>query len=288
MLRGLEGEMTRFVRKEFEAYLRCGRLEHGFLRVKCIRCRHEHLVAFSCRRRGFCPSCGARRMVESAAHLVDYVLPRVPIRQWVVSFPWPLRLGVRLAARVADPRPGDCDSRLVQCRHTTSGPGSWSGRPDGHRRLHLTAMDGRSRTSMCFAAPAHPCTMAGMQKDCRNNPCQRYGSALNLNVHLHLLVPDGAYTVEHDKPHFRRAPAPSPTELHELLNTLIARITRTLVRGGVLIEEPEHPYLDLELNSPLEQLSAAAVRYHIAVGPLAGRKTMTLRNPGAQLHGCRS
>ncbi len=31
-------------------------------------------------------------MVESAAHLVDHVLPRVPIRQWVVSFPWPLRL----------------------------------------------------------------------------------------------------------------------------------------------------------------------------------------------------
>jgi hypothetical protein len=102
-------------------------------------------------------------------------------------------------------------------------------------------------------------------------------------VHLHILVPDGAYTFEHDKPRFHRAPAPSPTELHELLNTLIARITRTLVRGGVLIEEPEHPYLDLEFNSPLHQLSAAAVRYRIAVGPQAGRKTMTLRKPGAMV-----
>ncbi len=55
------------------------------------------------------------------------------------------------------------------------------------------------------------------------------------------------------------------------------------MRGGVLIEEPEHPYLDLELNSPLEQLSAAAVRYRIAVGPQAGRKTMTLRYPGAMV-----
>ena len=96
-----------------------------------------------------------------------------------------------------------------------------------------------------------------------------------------MLVLDGAYTLEHDKPHFHRAPAPSPTELRQLLDTLIARITRTLVRGGELIEEPEHPYLDLELNSPLEQLSAAAVRYPFAVGPQAGRKTMTLRNPGA-------
>ena len=112
---------------------------------------------------------------------------------------------------------------------------------------------------------------------------QRYGSALNLNVHLHMLVLDGAYTFEHDKPHFHRAPAPSPTELRRLLDTLIARITRTLVRGGELIEEPEHRYLDLELNSPLEQLSAAAVRYPFAVGPQAGRKTMTLRNPGAMV-----
>jgi len=69
--------------------------------------------------------------------------------------------------------------------------------------------------------------------------------------------------------------------LRQLLDTLIARITRNLVRGGELIEEPEHPYLDLELNSPLEQLSAAAVRERIAVGPQAGRKTMTLRNPRA-------
>lgn len=41
---------------------------------------------------GFCPPCSARRMVEPSAHLVDHVLPRVPVRQWVLSFPWPLRL----------------------------------------------------------------------------------------------------------------------------------------------------------------------------------------------------
>ena len=56
-----------YVRQEFEDYLKCGRLEHGFLRVRCDTCHAEHLVAFSCKRRGFCPSCGARRMVESAA-----------------------------------------------------------------------------------------------------------------------------------------------------------------------------------------------------------------------------
>ena len=43
------------------------------MRVRCEICHHEKLVAFSCKKRGFCPSCGARRMVESAALLVDEV-----------------------------------------------------------------------------------------------------------------------------------------------------------------------------------------------------------------------
>ncbi len=78
--------------ENFENYLKCGRLEHGFLRVRCDSCHAEYLVAFSCRRRGFCPSCGARRIAESAALLVDEVLPEQPIRQWVLNFPFPMRL----------------------------------------------------------------------------------------------------------------------------------------------------------------------------------------------------
>ena len=85
--------LPHFVREEFEAYLKCGRVEYGFLRVKCDACRQEKLVAFSCKRRGFCPSCGARRMAETAAHLVEHVLPEQPIRQWVLSFASPRRQG---------------------------------------------------------------------------------------------------------------------------------------------------------------------------------------------------
>ncbi len=76
-----------YVEQAFEDYLKCGRLEEGFLRVRCETCHAEHLVAFSCRRRGFCPSCGARRMAESAALLVDEVFPEQPVRQWVLSVP---------------------------------------------------------------------------------------------------------------------------------------------------------------------------------------------------------
>ena len=68
--------LPQHIEREFDEFLRCGRLEHGFLRVVCGDCKHEKLVAFSCKRRGFCPSCGARRMAESAALLVDDVLPQ--------------------------------------------------------------------------------------------------------------------------------------------------------------------------------------------------------------------
>ena len=66
-------------------------LAHGYLRLRCDGCREEKLAAFSCKRRGICPSCGTRRMAEAAAHLVGHVIPKVPVRQWVLSFPIPLR-----------------------------------------------------------------------------------------------------------------------------------------------------------------------------------------------------
>jgi hypothetical protein len=48
-------------------------------------------VAFSCKGRGVCPSCNGRRMAQTAAHLVDRVIPPEPVRQWVISVPKRLR-----------------------------------------------------------------------------------------------------------------------------------------------------------------------------------------------------
>lgn len=80
-LRDGEG-VPRFVKEEFEGFLSYGWLANGFARFRCGTCHVERLVAFSCKGRGFCPSCGGRRMTERAAHLVDHVLPDVPVRQW--------------------------------------------------------------------------------------------------------------------------------------------------------------------------------------------------------------
>ena len=64
------GGLPRFVEREFREFLTCGALSRGFARVRCESCAFERLVPFSCKRRGFCPSCGGRRMAEQAAHLV--------------------------------------------------------------------------------------------------------------------------------------------------------------------------------------------------------------------------
>jgi Transposase zinc-binding domain len=80
-----------FVEQEFREFLTCDVLAHGFARLRCTDCALERLVPFSCKGRGFCPNCGGRRMTESAARLVDEVLPRVPVRQWVLSLPYLLR-----------------------------------------------------------------------------------------------------------------------------------------------------------------------------------------------------
>ena len=65
--------LPQFVKDEFDAFLECGILAHGFLHLRCGDCGHDKLLTFICKRRGFCPSCGARRMAQTAAHLVDLV-----------------------------------------------------------------------------------------------------------------------------------------------------------------------------------------------------------------------
>ncbi len=79
--------IPRFIETTFREYLKCGVLCHGFCRVRCGHCGQDYLLGFSCKGRDICPSCATRRMVDTAAHMVDDVLPRVQFRQWVVSFP---------------------------------------------------------------------------------------------------------------------------------------------------------------------------------------------------------
>ena len=49
------------VHTEVRRYLGCGQLARGFVHVQCIECLESRLVAFSCKGRGWCPSCAAKR-----------------------------------------------------------------------------------------------------------------------------------------------------------------------------------------------------------------------------------
>ena len=93
--------VPRFVDEEFRAFIRCGVINHGFARVRCGTCCHEFFVAFSCKRRGACPSCSGRRAAACAIHLVDAVFPSTPTRMWTLTFPRRLRFALAKDARLA-------------------------------------------------------------------------------------------------------------------------------------------------------------------------------------------
>jgi ribosomal protein S27E len=197
-----------YIQREFEDFLTCGRLEHGFLRVRCEGCKHERLVAFSCKRRGFCPSCGARRMAESAALLVDEVLPEEPMRQWVLSLPYQLRF--LLAQQPA------MMGKVLKIVYRTLA-------------THLIKKAGfNNRTAHTGAVTL----------------IQRFGSALNLNIHFHILFLDGVYALdEHGIMRFHRVKAPTIGELNTLVHQLSHRVARFLEKKGWLQRDAENTYL---------------------------------------------
>lgn len=231
------------VGKEFAEFLKCGRLEHGFLRVVCDDCKHEKLVAFSCKRRGFCPSCGARRMAESAKLLVDDVLNGYPIRQWVLSLPIPLRL---LLARY----PKEL-SKVMQIIHRTISTDII------HRAGYLKK---QAKTGAVTYI-------------------QRFGSSLNLNIHFHMLFREGVITTKQGKAKFNRVKAPTHSDMEHLVHTVSHRIAAYLDRQGLIQRDKDNSFLDLPMDDEDSLLpwQAASVSYRIAVGPDTGKKVFTLQ-----------
>jgi hypothetical protein len=121
-------------------------------------------------------------MAESAALLVDEVFPAQPVRQWVLSFPYPLRF--LFASRPAIM--GQVLGIVYRCIAT-----------------HLIKKAGFS----CTTARTGAMTLI-----------QRFGSALNLNVHFHVLCLDGVYvdSANGSGPRFRWVKAPTSAELTRL------------------------------------------------------------------------
>jgi hypothetical protein len=231
--------LPRFVERELRRYLECGLLAHGFARVHCSRCLRDELVAFSCKGRGFCPSCGGRRMVDTAAHLIDHVLPHAPVRQWVLSFPYRIRFllasGPRLCAAV----------RGIFVR-TILG---WL-----RQRAEAAGTPGGSSGAVVIA--------------------QRFGGALNLNLHFHALVLDGVYTGLSPlaPPRFQPAVELTDQDVVHVTRLLVRRVVRYLQRRGRLPHREQAEHDEPEPDEPLlAHISAASVEGRIALGPKSGQ-----------------
>ena len=235
-----------YVQREFYDYLRCGILAHGFLRLDCDTCHHELLVPFSGKRRGFCPSCAGRRMAQMAAHLVEQVIPWVPTRQWVVSVPIPLRYWMASSQQLT--------AKVHTIMRTTIGQYYVNQAvAQGHERAHV-----------------HPGSVTFIQ---------RFGSALNVNLHFHCVFMEGVYldrTDEGRKPRFLAGAPPTDGDITTVLQKISRRVIRKLCQLGYLERGLEPPvatgYDPLRDTAPeLARTMAAAVQHRIAFGDRAGQ-----------------
>lgn len=231
--------LPRYIRNEFEAYLKCGVLAHGFLVTRCKACEVEKLVAFSCKKRGFCPSCGARRMQESATFLSESVIPKVPVRQWVLSVPIPMRYWLATNPSL-----------------TTA----------------VLSIINRALTSY-YKTKAR--VLYGLRKSEAGSVVfiQRFGSALNLNIHFHILFLDGVYDGDGD---FYKVQAPSQLELQGLIEKISERLCTHLTKKGYLSDDRQlldTPETYLDTHQSLKAVVAASTQSKSLFGERPGYPT---------------
>jgi ribosomal protein S27E len=227
-----------FVERQFRSFLECGVPARGFLRLRCRNCGHERAVAFSCKGRVWCPSCGGRRMSDTAAHLVDRVFPAVPVRQWVLSLPFALRY------------------RMGYDAHLTSAV----------LTLFIRALFGdlrrRARKQGIVKASCGSVTFI-----------QRFGDALNLNPHFHCLVIDGVYRPGPDQtPEFHPLPAPEDGDVLRIVTRVHRRVRALLERRGIGQDADPDEADPLSRDDPgTAALLAHSVLRRVAVGPNTGQ-----------------
>ena len=220
-----EAPLPRYVEDELRGYLKCGVFAHGFVRAHCDTCGHDLLVAFSCKARSVCPSCAGRRMANTAANLVDRVLPAVPVRQWVLSLPWELRA---LAAFKADVL-----SALA--------------------RIFVEAIFARH---LRWAKERG----LGEAQSGAVNHVQRFGSSVNLNVHFHVMVLDGVFTRdEPGRPLFHPAPPPTRDELDQVVRHVHRRAVAWLARTGTWARRSEARSRTRHAQTSLDACAAIAM-----------------------------
>jgi len=234
--------LPRSARRELEAFVTCGDPANGFAWLVCEGCDRHRLVPFSCKGRGFCPSCAGRRMAERAKHWMESVIPRVAVRQWVLTVPWKRRL---LLARHHDLARGVLGASLDEIFR-------WYG--EQGRALGIT--DGRNGSVTAI---------------------QRFGSAINLNLHFHVLIMDGVHHVEPRSGLllFRRVPAPRTEDVESLVARIAERAEGWLSNRGYPADDGIDPGDEDDGQLPLQAASLEG-RPAFEVGGVRAKRTQTI------------
>lgn len=156
-------------------------------------------------------------MSESAAHLIDEVFPRVGIRQWVVSFPFPIRFLLLRSPKLQSKVLGICIRAISSLIQKKS-----------------------QRKVKCGAVTL----------------LQRFGGSLNANLHFHILVLEGGYEEGENGPEFVYMPPLKDEEIQALVQTIAKRVVRALKKLGhfrdeseALAQEEEDPLAELQAAS---------------------------------------
>lgn len=244
-----------FVEREFAKYLSCGILARGFVRMQCKSCGFDRVVAFSCKCRGWCGSCIGRRMADTAAYLTDHVIPDIPMRTWTLTLPHPLRyLLAYNTAVLGEVITAFSAALLGWLRHRAK------------RELGL-----RSVRQAC----------PGMF-----TWVQRFGSAVNLNVHLHTLAAEGVF-VENagGEVKWYTLREPSSAEVAHIAWDTCKPVMKSLLKRGLSLAGEAGDVDELADREPLlAACYAASIQGFIATGQRAGQRVTQMGVPVAD-HG---
>ena len=236
-----------YVQRAFYDYLQCGVLAHGFLRLGCDTCHKELLLAFSCKRRGFCPSCAGRRMAQTAAHLVEQVMPWVPTRHWVVSVPVPLRSWMAASQELT--------AQVHTIIRTTI----------GQYYVNQAVTRGVPRDKV------QPGSVTFIQ---------RFGSAINVNLHCPCVFLEGVYLDRTEAgltPRFVTGEPPTDADIAAVITKISHRVIRQLRQLGYLEAGLDAAvatgYDPLRDDAPeLARTMAASVQQRLAFGERTGQQ----------------
>jgi hypothetical protein len=185
-------------------------------------------------------------MTELSAHLVDSVIPIVPVRQWVLTLPYQLRYHLAW--------------NHDRCRRVLA---VFIRALLGFYRRKAKALgiaDGRSGAVTVI---------------------QRAGSGMELNLHFHSLALDGVFRKvgnEQSRLDFQPLPELTDEDVARVLATVRRRVIRMLARDDMIDEaQLGFDFDELADTSPtLAGIYSASVQKRIALGPRAGQRVVRI------------